>query len=223
MSERWKNYFDIHGAFDEQWLSSAVKHWNFHELLYGTISQQCLKGARILNVGCGPGWSDFYLSALGYEVTGIDNEPDLIHLAQQRANLLNVSTKFEIADAFDLSKYYGKFDLCYSCGVLEHFDREVTVKLLKEQALCANQVLIEIPTKYTAYTGGITDERIYSISELARIVEEAGLNVTVKFGYGDLSATPLHIFLRRVLPRAFWRLLQNKGYAYCIAVVGSRK
>jgi SAM-dependent methyltransferase len=223
MSERWQSYFKLYGAFDQNWLSTAVAHWGFHETLYGMIARHCPAPGRILDVGSGPGWSEFYLSSMGYEVTGVDNEPTLVDLAKKRAELLGVSAKFAVADAFDLSAYYSKFDLAYSCGVLEHFDREVTVRLLREQALCATHVLIEIPTRYTVYTGGITDERIYSVNELAKIVEDAGLRVVARFGYGDLAATRMHVFLRRVLPRVVWRWLQNRGYAYSIAVIGARK
>lgn len=222
MTERWKSYFDSHGAFDPAWLKAAVEHWGFHETLYGMIARHCAPPARLLDVGSGPGWSDFYLGALGYQVTGIDNEPSLVELAAQRAERINVPTKFEVADAFDLTKYHGKFDLVFSNGVLEHFDRDVTVKLLGEQAKCAPKVLIQIPTKHTAQSDGITDERIYTINELAKMVEDAGMRVEARFGYGDLASTTTNLLLRRALPRAAWRWLQNRGYAYCIAVVGAK-
>jgi SAM-dependent methyltransferase len=222
MTERWKAYFDGHGAFDPKWLKSAVEHWSFHETLYGMIERHCPPPGRLLDVGSGPGWSDFYLSARGYNVTGIDNEPSLVELATVRAKQLNVPATFEVADAFDLSKYYGRYDLVFSNGVLEHFDRDVTVQLLKEQSKCAKHVLIQIPTKYTAQSDGITDERIYSVSELAQIVADAGMRVDARFGYGDLSSTRTNLLLRRALPRAVWRWLQNRGYAYCIAVLGTK-
>src|SRR5690606_17435901 len=104
---------------------------------------------------------------------------------------------------------------------LEHFDREVTINLLMEQAKCAKQVLIQIPTRFTAYTGEVTDERFYSINELKQIVRESGLEILKAFGYGELNATRLHLFLRQILPRAAWRVLQNMGYGYAIAVIGS--
>ncbi len=105
---------------------------------------------------------------------------------------------------------------------MEHFDREVTIQLLLEQARCAPRVLIQIPTRYTALTGEITDERIYTIGELKRIVQEAGLKVVTAFGYGDVTVTPAQIWLRRFLPHMVWRWLQNHGYAYSIAVLGER-
>ncbi|UXZ95011.1 class I SAM-dependent methyltransferase [Pseudomonas phytophila] len=223
MVDRWREYFDSNGAFNPDWLKTAVAHWGFHEVLYGMIQRFSAPSDRILDVGCGPGWSDMYLASLGYSVLGIDNEPSLVDLANQQAKRLGAAAEFQVADAFDLSGVEGQFELAFSCGVLEHFDREVTVRLLEEQAKCAKYVVIQIPTKYTAYSGGITDERIYSINQLAAIVQDAGMDVVSKFGYGDLAATPIHRALRRFLPRAVLRLLQNRGYAYCIAVIGKSR
>jgi SAM-dependent methyltransferase len=223
MTDRWQEYFESRGAFNREWLEMAVTHWGFHEILYGMIQRHCPPPARILDVGCGPGWSDLYLSSAGYDVTGIDNEPRLLSLASGLAERVGIPARFELGDAFDLAPYYGRFDLVYSCGVLEHFDRDVTIQLLLEQTKCAPRALIQIPTRFTAYADGITDERIYTIGELRRMVKEVGLRVEAAFGYGDVTARPTQILLRRLLPRGVWRMLQNWGYAYGIAVIGERK
>jgi SAM-dependent methyltransferase len=222
MTDRWQQYFDRQGAFERSWLRTAATHWTFHEVLYGMTLRHCPVPARILDVGCGPGWSDLYFASAGYEVTGVDSEPRLIEQARSLSERLQVPSQFALADAFDLREYYDRFDLVYSCGVLEHFDREVTVKLLQEQAKCAPRVLIQIPTRFTAYTGEITDERIYTIRELRKIVEDAGLRVVCAFGYGDVTVTRTQIWMRRLLPRSIWRELQNLGFAYSIAVLGDR-
>lgn len=222
MTERWFNYFNNQGVQETRWLETAVMHWGFHEALYGIIKRHCPAPARILDVGCGPGWSDLYLSSMGYAVTGVDNEDKLIDIARGHAARFGSAAEFKLADAFDLSSCYEQFDLAFSCGVLEHFDRDVTIQLLREQARCARYVLIEIPTKYTALTCGITDERIYSMSELKKIVKEAGFRIVEAFGYGEVTVTLGQIWLRRILPRMVWRWMQNHGYAFSIAVLGER-
>lgn len=222
MTDRWLTYFSRQGIQDGRWLEAAVTHWGFHEILYGMIKRHCPAPARILDVGCGPGWSDLYLSSMGYEVTGVDNEPRLIDAALDMRSRLGGNAEFAVGDAFGLSPYHGRFDLVYSCGVLEHFDRDVTVQLLQEQARCARYVLIQVPTKYTALTGEITDERIYTVSELQGIVQDAGLRVAGAFGYGDVTVTRSQIWLRRLLPRMVFRWLQDRGIAYSIAVLGER-
>lgn len=222
MTDRWASYFESQGTFGDHWLQTAVAHWSFHEILFGRIIQNVRPGGAILDVGCGPGWSDLYLSARGFAVTGVDSEPRLVQAARDLAARVGENVRYEVGDAFDLKTFHGQFDLAYSCGVLEHFDRDVTVQLLQEQARCAKQVLIQIPSRYTAYTGPITDERIYSVRELRRIVEDAGLTVVKSFGYGDIATLRWHQILRNALPRAAWRLLQDQGFAFAIAVLGQR-
>lgn len=220
MTDRWREYFEESNAYSGDWLKSAVTHWGFHENLYGNIIRICPPPAKIIDIGCGPGWSAIYLSSLGYEIVGLDNEPSLVELATRTAKNMGSNARFICGDAFNLSQLNERFDLAYSCGVLEHFDRNTTIELLKQQSSHAKYVLIQIPSRYTAYTGQITDERIYSISELRAIVTDAGLILEKSFGYGELNATFTHKALRQILPRAAWRTLQNLGYCYSLAVIG---
>lgn len=220
MSDRWFKYHSDDLGQDNHWLKTAVSHWQFYQTFYGMISRHMSVGSKVLDIGCGHSFSDLYLASYGYNVTAVDNDERIIELAKDFAKVLNVELDYQQADAFDLSPFYGEFDLVYSVGVLEHFDREVTVALLKEQAKCANKVLICIPTQYTKYSAGITDERIYSVGELENIVKEAGLDVVDSFGFGSVNATALHRWIRRLIPHGLFRLFQNKGYAYNIAVIG---
>jgi SAM-dependent methyltransferase len=222
MTDRWIEYFDRAGAISPDWLSAAVDHWRFSERLHGAILQHTPPGGRILDVGCGPGFTDFWLASRGFQATGIDNEPELVRRARELGKMLGTTAKFEVADASDLRSFYGKFDLAFSIGVLEHFERRETVKLLAEQARCANRVLISIPTRLTRHAAGISDERFYSVAQLKAIVREAGLGIIDSFGYGDVAATRLHRSAYYLLPKALLRFAQNRGYAYTIAVVGER-
>lgn len=219
MSERWWGYFQ-ENMKGKHWLSEAVSQYQFMQPLYGTIDHYLSPGGRILDVGCGLGFNDIYLASKGYQVTGIDNEHRVIESSLASAKKMETNVDFKVGDAFDLSDEYGKHDLVYSLGVLEHFDRHVTVQLLKEQMKCGKYVLIEIPTRYTAYASGITDERIYSMRELRSIVTEAGLSIESSFGFGDVMAKDYHIWLKRALPYAAYRVIQNNGFAYCMAVIG---
>jgi len=220
MSDRWWEYFESNLA-GKHWLEEAVSQFQFMQPLYGIIQKYLPEGGSILDVGCGLGFNDVYLSSLGYDVTGLDNDPRIIDAATHYAKALQCETRFKVGDAFNLTEEKEPYDLVYSLGVLEHFDRNVTIELLKQQMQCARYVLIEIPSRYTHYAGGITDERIYSINELKAIVAEAGLTIEESFGFGDVMATSQHIFIKRILPHAIYRFLQNRGFAYCLAVVAS--
>lgn len=207
-------------AKEHHWLEGAVSHWQFFQTFYGTVFGLLPPGASLLDVGCGRGYSDLYFAAHGYRVTGVDNDERIVDIARELRERFGVGLEYHQGDAFNLTPFYGRFDMAYSVGVLEHFDRDVTIRLLKEQARCARHVLICIPTRFTCYSDGITDERIYTIKQLKEIVYEAGLDVVTQFGFGDVSVTRAQIWLKRLLPHAVYRLLQNRGYAFNMAVVG---
>jgi SAM-dependent methyltransferase len=220
MSNRWWDYFSKHKKGQSHWIEGAISHWQFFKTFYGMVFRYLPNGSRILDVGCGPGYSDLYLSGHGYHVTGIDNDERIVSLARDVRDRLDLSIDYQYGDAFDLSPYYGGFDMVYSVGVLEHFDRQVTIDLLKEQAKCGKLVLICIPTQYTRYSDGITDERIYTMGQLKNIVVDAGMEVVTGFGFGDVTVTKNQIWIKRIMPHAIYRLLQNGGYAFNIAVIG---
>jgi hypothetical protein len=42
MTERWQQHFNRARTFDSKWLSAAVSHWGFNEILYGMIQKYSL-------------------------------------------------------------------------------------------------------------------------------------------------------------------------------------
>ena len=82
------------------------------------IFKYCPTGSKLLDVDCGPGWSDIYLSSLVYSVTGIDNEAALIDLAKVQNGRFETDMEFKVCDAFDLSKFENRYEMTFSCGVL---------------------------------------------------------------------------------------------------------
>ncbi len=59
------------------------------------------EGARVLDVGCGPGWTSAFLARMGYQVAGFDLAPDMITLAARRARRESVAAnaRFFVADS----------------------------------------------------------------------------------------------------------------------------
>lgn len=222
MSTRWQEYFSREGRQYHSLLEQAAAHWSYHQLLYYQIRRLVKPGARILDIGCGLGYSVVYLQQCGYQVTGLDNDDTILAQAREQAAYFRSEARFEKAEAADLSKYHDKYDLVYSVGVVEHFERKVTVDLIREQAKCAPVVMTVLPSRFTRYAGQITDEHIYSVGQIRKILVDAGLAVTGSFGFGDVYA-PLHVWIKRILPYGLYRLLQDKlSYAMDIGCIGRK-
>jgi len=71
--------------------------------------------AKLLDMGCGTGWTSFFFAKSGYHVTGVDIAPDMIHCAQQRLErepqerlqfLTADYEEFDGAGAFDAVVFY---------------------------------------------------------------------------------------------------------------------
>ena len=212
---RWMQFFDEHLASYHGLLEYAVAHWNYNLPMFHHIQRVCPAPAKLLEVGCGLGVSAIYLQACGYQVTAVDNEPHIADDARKNARYFHSPIHVELADAFDLSAYHGEFDLVYSLGVLEHFERAMTIRLLQEQARCARNVLLGVPSRFTT---PITDERIYTLSQLRRIIRETGLIPLKSFGYGNPRAL---ILLHHLLPHVLYRICQDYfSLAQTLVVIG---
>jgi SAM-dependent methyltransferase len=199
MSERWQTF--VHGYVDRAGgpVPFALHQWEFLRPVYAAIRRALPSGGRVLDVGCGAGIFTALLAHHGFDVTGIDNDEDIVRYAAEMIDYLRAPAQVERGDAFDLAGYHDRFDLVYSLGVVEHFEPDVTVTLLREQARCAPRVLTVVPTAYTRYSADVTDERPYKRGEVVRMYEEAGLRVRESFVVGDVP-TVLGAVMRRGLP-----------------------
>ena len=115
MTERWVEYFVREKRKYHSIMEYAVEHWSYNASLYRKIKKLIPPPARILEVGCGIGFSSIYLSECGYQVVGIDNDDKIINEAKRIGEYLKSKVKFKQGDAFDLSDYYRCFDLVFSC------------------------------------------------------------------------------------------------------------
>lgn len=202
---RWAAYFNRHLSGYSSPLEYLAEHWAYHQTLYGYIKKYVPAGGRILEVGCGPSASGIYLAACGYRMVGIDNDSEVLDVGRRLVSIAGVQVELEKADAFHLEKYHGRFDCVFSMGVLEHFDPEETVQLLREQAKIAPVVFFNIPSKHTDRT----DERVYSPREMSWMVRQAGLRPLRLFGYGRVMKSGWHKLLYHMMPAIGYSALVN--------------
>lgn len=103
-----------------------------------------VKGKIICEIGVGSGLTLSYLKQMGAaRCAGIDYSKEAIDWAKKE----NSDCQFILGDAFNLSNIADKqFDLVYSLGFLEHYNKDDQRKLLSEQRRLAREcVFIEVP------------------------------------------------------------------------------
>ncbi len=103
-----------------------------------------IKGKNICEIGAGSGLTLAHLKKMGAgECVGVDYSEEAV----KYANLNSAGCEFLLGDAFNLSNLADKkFDLVYSLGFLEHYNKDEQKKLIAEQSRIAKDcVFIEVP------------------------------------------------------------------------------
>ncbi|ADT84226.1 class I SAM-dependent methyltransferase [Thermococcus barophilus] len=75
-----------------------------------------IKSGKALDIGCGMGISTFALEELGFEVTGIDVQEELVEKAKEIAGDIGYKAKFMVMDARKLDFPNESFDLVALLG-----------------------------------------------------------------------------------------------------------
>lgn len=80
-------------------------------------------GSKILDMGCGSGWTTVFLSKIGYNLTGVDFSEEMIEVARIRVEQNNSSAKFLVGD-FENFNSIEKFDGVLFFDCLHHAENK---------------------------------------------------------------------------------------------------
>jgi SAM-dependent methyltransferase len=83
-------------------------------------------GARVIDVGCGGGWTSLFLAETGYRVVGYDIVPFNVDVARARAERWGVDASFETADMESLPAG-DPVDVALVFDALHHSTRQLAV------------------------------------------------------------------------------------------------
>lgn len=146
------------------------------------------KNKKILEIGCGNGFTAIELSKKGYDVTAIDISKVLLDIAKARIpqNLENKPTIL-FSDARKLDFADNTFDIVISSSLIEHFTREDALKHLREVKrvlnykgcyvfYCGNRL-------YAGYRVGGYHLYMYNTKEQLDLVKEEGFKVEFFDGF----------------------------------------
>ncbi|HMD01346.1 MAG TPA: methyltransferase domain-containing protein [Candidatus Baltobacteraceae bacterium] len=178
---------------------------------------------RLLDVGCGTGWTSVFLARMGYDVTGIDLAPDMIAAAnanKERYGTPNVT--FAVSD-FEKLTYRESFDCVASYQSLHHAENDEAVIRGVFAALRPGGVFVTAepgrgharsPISQEAVRTHDVTERDMPPSRIIRLARQAG------FSSGRIYPVPPDIRrdAARHLKWALGSLLFRRGGGYVVLV-----
>lgn len=111
-----KTYSGFAQVYD--FLMNDFDYDSWVEYIEDVLSSELIKSPKILDLACGTGNITNRLAQKGYKLTGVDISPDMLTLAQDKAQKLGVKVKYLNQDISDL-KINDKFDsvLCMCDGI----------------------------------------------------------------------------------------------------------
>ena len=99
--------------------------WNIEtppKELVALVEGGSISPCKTIDLGCGAGNYALYLASKGFDVTGVDISPTVIHIAKDAAQKKGVACTFLVADVLgDLHEIEETFDFAYDWGVLHQF------------------------------------------------------------------------------------------------------
>lgn len=157
----------------ENYVDDKIKN---KKILINLIKKYSKKN-KLIESGSGTGVLSTYMASLGYDVTGIDIDEDILKLSKKITKNYNSKNKpnFQKKSIFELDYRENTFDVSFSNGVLEHFTDEQIIDTLKQQMKIAKVVIFGIPTKYFNQEEAMYgDERYMSYKFWRNLINNAG-------------------------------------------------
>ncbi|MEX0989842.1 MAG: class I SAM-dependent methyltransferase [Actinomycetota bacterium] len=219
MTDRWHEYVSGGLSAEGDPLAAAYRSWTYLRPLLIRMRRALPQGGRVLELGCGAGLVSALFASWGHHVTAVDNDEDIVRTARETTRRLGQSIDVVLADALNPPGYLRGFDLVFSLGLVEHFDRDVTVEMLRRQRDMANTVVPVIPTRHTRHADGISDERIYSLREFRDLLRDASLETSQVFAFGDVPSLPARAMRNSLPPRLYQMLQSPTGLAMNFAAI----
>lgn len=168
--------------------------------------------AKVLDVGCGPGFLSFDLAKLGFNGVGVDGTPAMVARSKAKAEELGTSSAWEyrVGDVEQLPVDSGSFDLAICSGVIEYLPGDD--KLLSEvsRALKPNgRFLLCVTNKY-GYTVSLLSV-VERAKKLPGVVKVASALRKAVVG-GEHGVMTFNFLPRKHTPRNARRLMEKYGF-----------
>lgn len=183
----------------------------YKKKLIEKITQHAPPNGSVIEVGCGSGIICSYLSKLGFDVFGVDNDRDMIGLAQDLNHKASGNATFihgEINCAPELLAR--SFDVIFSNGVMEHYDDAQIIEFLGQQSKMSGTIIFSVPSdRYSPKDAIFGNERFMGHTKWSELIARSGFRLHEVFGF-DENGKSYDDFDRTLSPQYMGFVLKEK-------------
>lgn len=172
------------------------------------------KNKTICEIGAGSGYASLLMAKNGAQVTLIDFAPNSVEYAKRVMQYLSINpenVKFIQGDLFSKEKLTNEqFDIVWNCGVIEHYEWDEAIKLVKIMSSYtkpSGKVLITLPNLlspfliYKMFKEGKGSEIFFSHRMLKKLMEDSGLQ--------QVKVSPINYWVPSFLPTSWANKMRN--------------
>ncbi len=156
---------------------------------------------KIMELGAGTGVLALYISSLyNNKVDALDKDHDMISLSKKYflSKFKNSNINYLCNDIRNIN-IKEKYDVCYSIGILEHYNDDEIIELINKQVFISKYVIFGIPTKYFDEDKKMYgNERYLPLQYWRKIIKKSNCKIIEESSYHYLS------FLRRIINYKKW-------------------
>ena len=175
-----------------------------------------LENKSICELGCGSGYASILMAKKNANITLVDFAPKSKEYAEYLYDYNNIERKkvnYILADAFSKNLDIGKYDVVWNCGVLEHYEWDKAVELIKimmKHVKKGGHVMVTLPNLlspeliYKMIIEGKGSEIYYTHKMLRDIMKEAGLQ--------EVEVHPINYWVPSFLPHKWANNMRKRNY-----------
>jgi SAM-dependent methyltransferase len=155
-----------------------------------SVVEKYSNSKKLLEAGCGSGASSIYLAQKGYEVLGVDVDPDMIKLANELKDNVEIAdnVNFQIEDIENMDGIKDDIGVIFSNGVMEHFSDSRIRSIIRLHISLSDYVIISVPSDYFAENQIIYgNERFLSLAKWRKIIDSSKASVVEEFDFNPDS------------------------------------
>ena len=151
------HYNTVAGDYDREFYLDRDPYpplrWRHEHMLELIDAASIPEGAKVLDIGCGPGEMVVDLARRGFDLWGVDISESMIDIARERvdsANDIETAVHLNTGDIERLTFQDGMFDLVVAAGVVEYLDSDGPwVRELNRVMKPGGMLLLNVTNRYT--------------------------------------------------------------------------